>query len=112
MAIERFLVEGEREEISAPGAFPGRGVPEDQPRRHPYVRQEREVDAGPRSCGYLIDEQGQDTIIGTHDDRMYDVLLQSTRPGFAVFKAMEPFPFEDSHNEAGLPAIVSFTDEH
>ena len=42
-------------------------------------------------------------IIRTHDDGMRDVLLQSTRPGFAVPESMEPFPFEDSQDKAGSP---------
>ena len=42
-------------------------------------------------------------ILRTHDDGMSDILLQSTRSGFAVFETIEPFPFEDSQDKAGPP---------
>ena len=34
---------------------------------------------------------------------MRDILLQSTRSGFAVSETEEPFPFEDSEDKVGSP---------
>jgi hypothetical protein len=100
---EGFLVEREGEEIPAPGAFPGGGVPEDHPRRRPIPRKEGEVDAGPRFRGCPVDEQGKNILVRTDDDGPRDILSQDVHSGFVIVEMEETFLLEDPEDQFGSP---------
>ena len=96
---KRDRVEGKGEQVPAPGISAGGGVPEQDPRRPPSVRQEREVNTGSSPCRFPVDEQGQTTILRTHDDGPLDILLQSTGAGLPIPIMEGSFPFEDPEDQ-------------